>query len=276
MNLIASIASSSWAAGFRHVNCASPGCNRWLTQRHLSVRPVGVRLRDDWYCSYRCATDPIETRILELLPSVGKVAPRRLRMPLGLMLVSRGCLTEEQLRIAKQRHTQTNEEMGAIVLALGFASEEQVAAARSSLWSCPVFTPPARRQKSSVSIPSALMQLHAAVPIQNGAGADKLLIGFLDRVEYGLLYAVEQITGCKTTPCFLTPTDHHSYMDLQAQLVNEISYEDVMTAQEMTRTVCQHGARINAVAISVVRCGDYLWSRLNGGSKPADLLFRVQ
>ncbi len=276
MKLISSITQSEWAAGFRHVNCTHPGCNRWLTQRHLSVRPVGLTLRDEWYCSYRCAAERIDARVQELLPSVGKTAPRRLRMPLGLLLVSRGAITEDQLRTAKERHAETAEEMGALILALGFATEDQVTAARSSLWSCPVFTPPARLAAPSISIPSILMELHAAVPVQNTAASDNLLIGFLDRIDYGLLYAMEQIAGCKTTPCLLTPTDHRAYMESGPSLVDEIVCEATMTSEEITRTVCQHGAGINANELAIVRCGDYLWAHLSGCSKPADMLFRVQ
>jgi len=51
-------------------------------------------------------------------------------MPLGLMLVSRGSITEDQLRTAKERQQATQQEMGAILLSLGFADEDQITAAR--------------------------------------------------------------------------------------------------------------------------------------------------
>lgn len=274
MNLIASISSSPWAAGFRHVNCAKPGCNRWLTQRHLSARPVGVTIRDAWYCSYRCAVAPLEERFRELMPTISKSSARSPRMPLGLMCVGRGWITEEQLRIAKERQQQIKGDMGAVLLGLGFASEEQITAARSSLWNCPVYTLPPRISRSGITLPSTLMQAYSAVPMQSGPSTG-LFIGFLDRVDYGLLYAVEQVTGCKTTPCFLTPTAHRAFTESHSQFANELTYEDGMTAQQMTRIASQHGARVNANAVVVVRCGDYIWARLNGGSKTEDLLFHV-
>ena len=86
MKLIASIASSNWAAGFRHVNCTNPACSRWLTQRHLAVRPVGLTLQEDWYCSYRCAAERIDARVTcisvrQIIPAVGEItlAPKFLR-----------------------------------------------------------------------------------------------------------------------------------------------------------------------------------------------------
>jgi len=119
------------------------------------------------------------------------------------------------------------------------------------------------------------MQVHSAVPIPNAGAAEKLLIGFLDRVDYGLLYAVEQVTGGATKPCFLTPTDHRSYMASLIYAGNELSHHGAMTPQEMTRIVCQQGARVDANVLAVARCGDSVWARLTGRNEPADLLFRL-
>ena len=113
------------------------------------------------------------------------------------------------------------------------------------------------------------------VPIHNASAADKLLVGFRDRINYGLLYAIEQVTGFKTTPCFLTPSAHSYWLESQPKSPDELLLDGAMTPEEMTRVVCQQGARVDANGIVMVRCGDRIWVRLKGGKRPADLLFQA-
>ncbi len=275
MKLIESITNSNWAAAFRHVHCAKRGCPRWLTQRHLSVRKVGVHLGASWYCSYRCVASALQGKLMQLMSPVSGTSQPAKRMPLGLMLVSRGKLTKEQLQLANERQRQTRRDMGDVLIELGFVNEKQVTSARSALWQCPVFEPPVTARASGVSIPTTLMRQHSVVPIHNTSSADKVLVAFRDRINYGLLYAIEQMTGCKTTPCFVTPSDHSQWMESQPPSPDEVLVDTAISPEEMTRVVCRQGARMDANDIALVRCGDRIWVRLKDGKRAADLLFQA-
>ena len=55
------------------------------------------------------------------------------------------------------------------------------------------------------------------IPVHYVATTNLLLVGFVHSVEYGLLYAIEQITGCETKPCFVTPSDFQMQMHHQEE-----------------------------------------------------------
>ena len=243
-----------------------------MTQRHLSVRSVGVYLRDAWYCSYRCAAAAVQSKLSELLVPQDRARHSHLRMPLELVLVSRGWLTKSQLQTAKESQRRTGLDMGDTLISLGFVDENRVTAVRSTLWNCPTFSPTARASSPTIAIPSTLMRLHSVVPVHNVPTADNVLVGFRHRIDYGLLYAIEQVTECRTTPCFLTPTEHDRQMEAKLQTSEEILMDEAMTAEEMTKVICQNGTRLDANVIVAVRCGERIWVRLKGGEATADLL----
>ena len=66
--------------------------------------------------------------------------------------------------------------------------------------------------RTEINIPSTLIQIYSMIPVHYVAATNLLLVGFVHGIEYGLLYAIEQITGCKTKPCFVTPSDFQIQM----------------------------------------------------------------
>jgi len=154
---------------------------------------------------------------------------------------------------------------------------------RATRWGCPVFSVPKHSVQAGIDIPSTLLQLCSAIPLHYVAATKVLLIGFVQDIEYGLLYAIEQITGCKTQPCFVTPTDFQSQMQEREQSSNraraeaskEVRIEDVQTPAEMARTLCSFVVDFEADEARMVKCKDYVWSRLKAGPKEVDLLFKA-
>jgi hypothetical protein len=121
------------------------------------------------------------------------------------------------------------------------------------------------------------------IPLHHVGATNMLLVGFVRGVEYGLLYAIEKMTGCKTQPCFVTPSDFENQMQQREQVLKlyedgtptEIKFESVQTSSEMARIVSSYGVHMEADEAVIQRVKEYLWSRLKCGTKEVDLLFKA-
>jgi hypothetical protein len=188
----------------------------------------------------------------------------------------------EQLKRATDAQKETGGEIGELLVRQGVVSEKQVTAIRATEWGCPVFTIPKRAARIGTHIPATLMRLHSMIPVHYVARTNSLLVGFVHGVEYELLYAIEQMTGCETKPCFITPTEFriqmHQREEAQGRATDnpprEIKFESPQTPEEIARILCTSGVEIEAEEVLIARCREYLWGRLRSGGKAVDLLFK--
>ena len=102
-------------------------------------------------------------------------------------------------------------------------------------------------------------------------------MGFVFRVEHRLLLALEQVTGCRAEPCFITETEFQEQM---ANLTvvperNEVVHEEPQTPKQMANTVALLAIEAAARKVSFVKCRDYFWTRIFGGRRIVDVLFRT-
>jgi hypothetical protein len=277
MNLVESLSKSSWIAGFKTVPCTRDKCRRWLTQRALEARHVGITQEGKWYCSYRCAAASVEEQITRLLRTPSRRSGNSPRMPLGLMLVSRGYITEMDLKRASEELRRQGGELGDIMVQMGVTSERQVLATRAAQWGCPLFTPTAESQHVAVKLPPTLLRRCNMVPLHYSATGRKLLMGFSDTIEYGALYAMEQVLGCKTHPCFITRAELATLLAVQEQHAasQEICFDGITTTTEMTRVLCNQGIAISADQLSITRSRGYVWGRFTAVDRSLDVLIRV-
>jgi hypothetical protein len=127
------------------------------------------------------------------------------------------------------------------------------------------------------------MQLYSMIPLHYVAATNLLLVGFVRNVEYGLLYAIERMTGCKTEACFVTPSDFQNQMQQRRQMEmaggdtdpNELKFESVHSSAEMASILCSYGVHLEADEALIEKCKEYLWARLKCGPKEVDLLFKA-
>src|SRR5579885_2884195 len=116
-------------------NCKS-GQAMWsgLSQARRAVDLQGLR-----WCFPRCFNRELERLILEASSGQWTPAARPRRMPLGLLLLSRGQLTSEQLQQALDAQRLAGRvPIGKLLRDLNFVSENQVTAALAAQWGCPV------------------------------------------------------------------------------------------------------------------------------------------
>jgi hypothetical protein len=283
MKLIPSVARPAWITGWKVITSRCGSCHRSLALRQLSAHKAGIRMHGSWYCSARCFRWAAEQEVLRLLKPGTEHAAHGSRMPLGLNLISHGFLTIEQLKKAISEQKEAGGEIGELLVRQGSVSEKQVAAVRAAEWGCPVFAVPKHATRIGIDLPSTLMRIYSMIPVHYVVRTNLLLVGFVHNVEYGLLYAIEQITGCETKPCFVTPSDFQTQMRQQQKELEqadstparELKFEHIQTAAEIAHTLCASGREIEAEEAFIGKCKQYLWARLKSGPQSIDLLFRA-
>lgn len=284
MKLIPSIPVPAWVSGLKTVMIRCETCQGYRGMRQLATRKDGIRMEGSWYCSARCFTAAVEKEIVRLVSSQTKPASHVSRMPLGLNLVSRGLLTVEQLKEAANEQKEAGGEIGELLVRNGSVTEKQVTAIRAADWGCPVFAVPQQPSPIAVDIPSTLVRLYLMVPLHYTAVTNLLLVGFVQTVEYELLYTVEQMTKCKTKPCFVTPSDfqlqmrHRERTQQQTGYVpaKEQKFDDMKKPPEIAKMLCTSALVMEADEALFGKCKDYLWARLKNGAQAADFLFKVE
>jgi hypothetical protein len=259
--------------------CANPSCHKQRLTHAITRRYSGVSISDEWFCGPDCFEEAARRKLVELV-SFGRKPEkaRALRMPLGLLLVSREVLSVEQLKVALDRQRETGANIGDVVQELGFATPEQVTAAVAAQWSCPVFSLRGRPLPFQVHIPHRLLELYEMLPVHFSETGRRLLIGFVSRVQHHILNTIEQMTSCVATPCFISAREYRQHLQssLMTPAENEIVFDRISNAGEVARLARNYVKQLGAEEVRFGMACDYLWSRLRRGRQEMDLLFRWQ
>lgn len=263
-----------WAPMCANSSCAAPTLLHAITRRNR-----GMSVDGNWYCGPACFEQAIRGKFGELMTSQGKpVKARSSRIPLGLLLLQRGVLTAEQLRVALEQRRLTELNFGDVVQQLGFATAEQVTAAVAAQWACPVFSLGDRQLEIGVRIPRHLLELYGMLPVHYGEAERRLLIAFVSGVQHQVLYTIAHMTGCTVAPCFITAREYQWHLHSPSTPFlrdDELVFEKIVEPTEMAQITRSYVVQLAAEQIRLGKCRDYLWTRIWGRNREMDLLFRV-
>ncbi len=259
-----------------HWSCGLRTCQNKRFMRSVPQSRVGIRMGETWYCSIDCFVKATRDRLSELTGGRSIDMPHTPRVPIGSVLLSKGYLTEEELRGALAQSRMSGEELEVELMRWGLVDEWQLASARATQWGYPVLGRDRISQSVDADVPLTLMRTFSAVPLHYSTSAKRLLVGFVYRVEHSLLHSLEQVTGCRAEPCFITPTELHYQMERleAAQACREVVLEESMTPAEMANAVGGFALEVTARDVSLSRCKEYVWMRLSGKRRMVDVLFR--
>jgi len=258
--------------------CGLSRCRNTQLMRGIPGACPGVRAGSAWYCCVDCFT-------VAALASLEKLCSRQVveiqrypRMSLGLFLLSKGYLTPRQLRAATDQSQCLDEGIEETLVKLGMVTEKQLAAARSAQWGYPVLAPEFAGQRMETDIPKTILTACMAVPLHYSAAAKQILVGFAERVEHRFLESIEQITGCRVEPCFITPTYFGEQME---RLAAPRDYEEVVVdnpglPDQMADTVGRIAIQVGAREAAFGRCRNLVLVRLAGRRGKTDIVFRMR
>jgi hypothetical protein len=204
--------------------------------------------------------------------------PHRPRLSIGLAMLSRRYVTDEQLRSAILHSQKWGKGLENTLIELGMASEWQLASGRAAQWGYPVLGQDYVSQAVDVDIPITLLRACAAVPVHHSATTQRMLLGFVERVDHCFLNLVEKVTGCSAEPCFITQTAFDEQMSriVVASNYQESVLDELQQPEQMAKATARFALEVNAREASFAEFRDYFWARLTGKSRRIDLLFRAR
>jgi len=258
--------------------CSGPSCRKRPLSRIVSWKQLGYFVGGRWFCTPECLQNAVKLEVLTLLNSHQNVAPRPTRIPLGLVLHSRGVITSEQLALSLAEQKKSGGSIGEAVIKLGFADELQVTSAVASQWGHPVFRVKPGFTAVQIRIPHLLMDLYRMVPVHFTEAGSRLLMGFLRAPQHAALRTIEHMTLCNAIPCFVTPSGYSIIADQinQDERDNEIVFERNTSASEIASVIRNYVLQSGASEARVGRCREYIWARVFGTKATLDIMFRLE
>ncbi len=165
--------------------CANPRCKSgWLKVWRSRSAPV---FEGGWSCSTECTQAQVAWALRREMEVLGRrEEPRRHRIPLGLLMLEQGWISNAQLRgaLAAQRAAHTGR-IGYWLIHGQSVSERLVTRALGLQAACPVLDIAGHAPESVAAfIPRFFLDAFGALPIRS-AGSKLLYVGFEQRLEPG-------------------------------------------------------------------------------------------
>jgi hypothetical protein len=259
-----------------NVDCAFNNPLRRLFRRHDG----GVFLQGRWYCSLDCFEQGISNAFAELIKLPDEPLPRLHRIPLGLLLLGRGVISESQLKTALQAQREAgNERLGRWLVRLGIASSEEVSAGLAAQWGCALFPldQDQRYRECCHLLPMALLDSSRMLPVRYLKESQLLFLAFAEDIDHSAIYAIERLLPGRTQPCVITESAMDAALDeiRRQPRPEEIVFQTFMDVAEMARNIRDYAVELGAEELIVARPRRFLWVRLIAAGKPRDLMFRL-
>ena len=261
-----------------HPQCAQRDCN--LTRRlwhRISWWHGRIWLRGSPYCAPKCFEIAARECFANSCVSVVAASPVRHRVPLGLVMLSRGQLTHGQLRTALEaQRASRHRRIGEWLEELGFASETQVTAALGLQWACPVLAWRASRDFAcGRRLPYRLLERFRMLPIQFVATTRTFYVAFCDGIDYSALYAIERY-DFRTEACLISSRTMDRELERMGHeaRAGDWLFESWHDPAAMAHITCDYALKLGAEEVRIVGCGEYVWVRLEAEREVSTLLFR--
>lgn len=236
-----------------------------------------MSLQESRYCAPQCFENAARQRFAEIYRNGVSAHPVQHRIPLGLLMLSRGQLTNHQLRSALEaQHSNGRHRLGEWLEKLGFATEEQVTAALGLQWACPVLAPNATLADCAGMLPYRLLESSRMFPVQFVKATRTLYMAFSDGIDYPALCALEQMLECRTEACLISRSSMDRALEQMGhqRRPGDLLFEGWRDAAEMARITCSYALKLGTARVRVVGCGRHIWVRLEDEDNVTHLLFR--
>jgi hypothetical protein len=269
-----------------HLDCRHGRSLSWRSRRLLVFE-------DKLACRGACVVAMLRAAIARegtAGPASRSVAPHRHRVPLGLVLLAQGWITHPQLQRALEGQRARGGRIGDWLVAECGLDAERVTRGLSVQWNCPVlrtegFSP----QAMALVLPRMFLREFGMVPLRV-AGGRILYLGFRDRLDASLAFAVERMSGLRVETGVVAEEPFEAARgrllecSFPATYGKAVADTDALAAQ-MAAVLEQR----QAAASRLVRLHQYYWLRLwtEAGSKAvvgsagarredvSDFLFRI-
>jgi Type II secretion system (T2SS), protein E, N-terminal domain len=175
--------------------CENPSCT--APRKPLSAPPRRC-FEGKWMCSDACWSAVLRQRLDRELDAFepGEIVTHAHRVPLGLVLLSIGVITEAQLQSALEQQRQAKQgRIGDWLRKDTDLGEKEITRALGMQWNCPVFDLAAYRPQRG-EIPRELVEIYRFLPLP-ARNRGLLYLAFDRALNPVASYAVQHMTGLR-------------------------------------------------------------------------------
>ncbi len=246
------------------VRCGSLECpggrpRPWRSRR----RPI---FEDSWGCSRQCTLAMVRAAIRKESKesrASSEGSGHRHRVPLGLVLLGQGWITNAQLQNALGAQKRQGGLIGECLLRGGGIEQAQITRGLGMQWGRPVLSTAGFDPiQMALVLPNAFIEQFGIVPIRM-AGSRVLYVGFETALDESFTRSLEQMTGLKVESGIL------SSEEVAFARAHLAGVDHVVAHFEMISGVDSLGSRIAAILedakpvySKLVRAHQYFWLRL--------------
>jgi hypothetical protein len=256
-------AAAGHPSGGLFTTCANPGCGTgWLQIWRSRSSPV---FEGGWNCSPACTEERLQAAVSREQDGRGTAVDKhRHRVPLGLLMLEQGWITQAQLRSALDgQRTNRAGRLGHWLMVREGVSEQLVTRALGLQWSCPVLPIDCHDPEGlSPLLPRLFIDAFGALPLRLAAG--KLLyLGFEDRLDPAVALAVQRMCGLRVESGLVAGSQFrpaHSRM-LEAKFP-PVELLEASSEPALVRALTRAVERTKPVESRLVRVHDLLWLRM--------------
>lgn len=255
------LAPPSLAEGKRRL-CGSPECaNGWTMPWRSRRRPI---FEGQWGCSGRCVLAMARAAVRREWAVTTSVVAHRHRVPLGLVMLAQGWITQAQLRRAldAQRENGTGR-IGDWLIAECGVDAEHVTRGLSVQWNCPVLTTEGFHPEAmALVMPRLFVEEFGLLPLRV-AGSRILYLGFEDKLDASVALAVEQMTELQAVSGLVGAAQFSAarsrLMDCDAVAVK---VQPVMDSDALAAQITAILEQKQPIESRLVRLHGYYWLRM--------------
>jgi hypothetical protein len=243
-------------------------------------RNDGICLQGQWYCSSECFELAAQSVFHRLLPNPEGTRKKTHRIPIGLLLLSRGSINNEQLKLALDLQREKGSgRIGKFLQQIQALTERDLTDGLAAQWGCPVYPLGQAREflKCASLLPLTLLETGRMLPVHHLRSAQMLYIGFVEGIDHSALYAVEQMLHLRTVPCIVPESELVSALESlrHAEGEPETVFDGPSNALDMARTTRSYARQVSATDAWIARSGRFIWIRLQTLQEPKDILFQA-
>lgn len=204
----------------------------------------------------------------------------RYRMPLGLLMLSKGLITNEHLQEALkvQRESQRGR-LGDWLRQLGMVTEDQLTSALGMQWGYPVFhlAQSPGFAECAAMVPLPVLEASCMAPVHYLPHSRTLYVAFSDGIDFAALRGLEQMLECSTQPCVIGESEMSEALDEIRRLPrpSETVLECPCEPQKLASTTRDWAQSNAAERVRATTCSEYLWIRIENTSNSGHLLVRL-
>ncbi|MGH9327444.1 MAG: hypothetical protein ACRD2B_12275 [Terriglobia bacterium] len=262
--------------------CQNSQCpeNRSFWLRRLR-RPKGIWFNKKWYCSLECLEEGTASVFSRFNLKNERNPPARYRLPLGLLMLSKGLISSEHLQqtLKAQRESQRGR-FGEWLRTLGIVTEDQLTAMLGMQWGYPVFhlaQSPGFSECANM-VPLHILEFSRMAPVHVLPISRTLYIAFSDGIDFSALRGLEQMLDYGTQPCVIGDAEMTEALEAIGRMdrPSEIVIDCPSSAHELAHVTRDWAASNHAEHIRAVNCPGCLWVRIDNASVIGHLIFKFQ